>query len=291
MNLNFKDVYKSSNDCIKADRNLMEDIFKKSEKPVWFNYGRLAISCAAVVVCIAVGSLFVKQSSPTVPGKKPVYNEPVKSGETVVMQADSEKVRLGIAVDDTKNAANKSVDNTPSETLQTEVPDVESDIKAEPETFLLPKMASGGSGAGGTMYDSVSLDEYANYIGIDIFNISPKLPDGMYMVLPSEITFEKNSQTGDITGDHVQFIALDSNNPNRIIMTELTKSEGEISSLFTANTNSMVTVDNVEVVVISEENTIKSCFKHNDLWVLITSIDVSKEEFDAFLNSLIKKEN
>ena len=235
--------------------------------------------------------MFVKQTLPTVPDTKPLYNEPDKPAKTVVMQADSGKAELGIAADAAKNAANNLVDNIPSVTSQTDVPEAETDNKDETETFVLPRMASGGSGAGGTTYENISMDEYADYVGIDILSITPKLPDGMYMVLPSEITLEKNSQTGDITGDHVQFIALDSNNPNRIIMTELTKSEGEISLFFTINTNSVITVDNVEVVVTSEGNTIKSCFKHDDLWVLITSIDVSKEEFDTFLNSLIKKEN
>ncbi len=290
--MNFKDVYKSSNDCIKADRKLLEDIFKKSEKPAWFNYGRQIISCAAVLICFVTGALFLKQSSPAVPDTNTVYTDPVQKNETVIVQADNGKPELQSEDSATENSVNKSADNILPEKSAVEVPQAKFDIATDTETFSLPRMASGGgSGGSGAACDNISLEEYSDYVGIDFLSISPKLPEGMYVALPSEIIFEKNVQTGDILNDYVQFVALDNDNPNRIMTIELTKSDGDISEFFALNSDNMITIDNYNVVVTAEEKTLKSCFKHNDLWISITSIDVSSEEFDTFLNTLLKKEN
>lgn len=77
-NLNFKELYKAANDSIAADRELIDKVFKKSDKKIFvFNYKYASLCAAALLLVISIGVFQNLNSEPISKdnSKQIVHNE------------------------------------------------------------------------------------------------------------------------------------------------------------------------------------------------------------------------
>jgi len=94
--LNFKDVYKSANDSIHADRNLIEDIYAKAESKKGFfasNYRQLSICAAGIILVAAIGALPSFYKPDDNKAQNPIISNKTSS-ESLMMRKD-DKVSEG----------------------------------------------------------------------------------------------------------------------------------------------------------------------------------------------------
>ncbi len=157
---------------------------------------------------------------------------------------------------------------------------------------------SGGSASGGasvtsifpvepTQTDYMTIADYIDYLGIDIMSLKPALPAGMTVKFPPIVSVTKKPD-GTITDDSVQFSASDENNPSKIITLSTTKLTGTASSVISSSSIPKIKINNYTAAVSYSDTANRAYFKYKDVWVSIASVEVTKEEFDTFLSTLLK---
>lgn len=130
----------------------------------------------------------------------------------------------------------------------------------------------------------ISYSDYVAYLGWDILECNLSLPEHMELSVPETVQIMRDKESNEFIDDTAIFSFTNTDNPYSYMSVSVTKISNNINR---DGYKSYFTVNETEVFLKENETFTEAYTKHNDVWMYITSIDVSKGEFDAFLKSLI----
>jgi len=299
--LNFKEIYKSANDSLHADKSIINDMFSEESRKNRFPFGQLTLYATAAVLLLVVGFSYfniTKDNGVTVVEKKVEPKVQISTQNTPDSEVTGEIVaptkKTPGATDDAVVDFAKIQPQEKNETQENhavtkeDVPAIlaEDNIDVSAEHSGVAVASSGGGGAGmnsrirGTK--TLSEEEYKDYIGVDFESMNPVLPEGMSFQIP-EIIFGVNNQNGEITDDSVSFVATDVQKPTKILNVTISK----LSSDFQSGEDSAININGTEIFVSGSDGVYSAQFSVAGLFVFVSSFDMSYEELLSFLNSIL----
>ncbi len=323
--MNFKDIYKSANDNICADRKIIDKIYEKSKKNNFFDafdLRQFSLCAAALVLIIALSAMTnVYNNSSDSDTRKSVA---VKDKQSIPLVKDAKDTKTA-----ENNLENEKIKNNDTTVAKTQIKDTEKPSKAEiagdseksrEGTAVIPRVISedatddthhtgvqtkdakdtaavarnysgGGSGASsgsGSVEDEcieLSIGEYEKYLGIDIDIFEASLPKGMKFDIPSSVSVV--AKDNKYVYDDAQFTAIDTNSPQKTISVSVTRLGGDAKTVLETASSGKTLINN-HMCVINKDGPFKEAyFKHNGVWVSIFSVNITDLEFESFINSLL----
>lgn len=284
--MNFKELYKAANDNIHGDRKLIDDIFEKAtpKKIIKINYMYLS-TCAALVVVIFALSILPKVQNPQGDIKK----------STVVKVTENEKTKK--TSDDVKsndeNVYDATLENLPIADYNI-TKDSTLKYGENSEDFLVRPRAGGGNNSKAFLEDAekggikaasvieeadfssdtienitLTLAQYEEYLGFDLSKLSSSLTPGMQIDYPKEIDMIFDSQSGEYVTDDIILVAYDKENSDKQVIFQMSKIGGKIKEEYNKNNDSKKIAH----------------FKTDNVWMKISSIGISEEEFMTIVDS------
>ena len=252
--MNFKSAYKSANDNIHGDTQLIEKIFENSKKKTVhkINYYALTSVAAAVVLCCGLyaSQYFVPHTGSSDNSVEKTRSIRLAEATPEQTPANSKKSRMAEndAVAFTENAVNDAI---------------------KEETILLNQ------------------DEYVEYLGVSLDDITLPLPAGMKWSFPEQYSILKDVSTGKVINDVNSIVALDESAPERIISLSVTKNGDEITSIMKGREDEIHSVSKGRVLIEKGELNICAYIEYDGLYLTLTSAGVTSEEFDTLLENIL----
>jgi len=298
--LRFRDLYKEANDSIHADRNLIDKIYLASNKKTKFNMRVVSLCAASFLIIISLSVLPRFYNEGIAPNSFSFTNEEkitYNNTENVDKSKDSLKKSKEAKKDlSNTNDVNRLSDYAPNSALDKESVDEfdNSSDSLNQEDTQQAKIAFGGSGASksavfetdsNSKVEYLTLSEYAQYLGINASFFNPILPNGMEMNIP-EIYITKDYKNDNIIDDSVQFVASDINSSEKILSITTTKLDSTYKQIFESNPKTII--NGCDVAFTKDDSINRAYFKYKDVWVFVSSVYVSEEEFELFIKTLIK---
>ena len=171
-------------------------------------------------------------------------------------------------------------------------------------TTSRPSAGSGGGGGGGgsvrggnsskssggmnyTETVSMTSEEYFDYLGISIPSAFSKDIGGLKVSVP-DVIYTYEDSTGKTIDDAASFVFLDNNNPDRIILVSTTKLSEPRESISKDGSVSEVMIENHPVTLITDDYTVNSTFRVNDVWFNVNFRGISLEDVKLFISSCLK---
>ncbi len=278
--MKFEDLYTKANDNIHADRKIIDSIYDKASHKAYFNY-KPAILCAASIALVISLSLVPKfYEGENIKNSKVLYKSSVQKDNKTTIKED----------------IHKSVPDTANKKTAMEDAAVENSDVFTPISELTPQTASEeATSGGGSMLKSRSIeinieempyDEYTKYLGWDILECNLSVPDGMVISVPDTVTIVSDKATGNVTEDTVQYVFYNTDSPNEFLSVSASIVDKNAENIY--NSNEKTFIGEKEFVIIQNDITKEAYAKQGNVWLHIMSIDVTGDEFVAFLQSLIQ---
>lgn len=304
--MKFEDLYSKANDNIHADRKIIDSIFDKASHRVYLSFKPAVLCVAAVVLVIFISLLPVLNGNDEIEESKILYNDTNQNHSADVKKQDIPKTENKVdnhsypAITNDTPKHNSAVNNSESELQYDNVSDNNS-VYTPVSEFSTDEMVSGGSAGGSsggsagasmlkssnpeTTVISMTHKEYADYLNWDITGCNLALPQGMKMSYPDEVSVTKDSN-GNIIDDTCQYVFYNTNKPNEFLSVSTSLVDKNIEKIY--NSSERISVCDKEVVLMQNDTTNEAYTKTGNVWLHILSIDVTNEEFVAFLQSLIQ---
>lgn len=252
--MNFKSAYKTANDNIHGDKQLIEKIFEDAQKKKVhkINYYALTSVAAAIVLCCGVyasqhffphGGMDNKSDGESVGTLLAELNP-----EQTPVNTKKSRMAENDAVAFTENAVNDAI---------------------KEETILLNQ------------------DEYVEYLGVSLDDITLPLPAGMKWSFLEQYSILKDASTGKVINDVNSIVALDESAPERIISLSVTKNGDEITSIMKGREDEIHSVSKGRVLIEKGELNICAYIEYDGLYLTLTSAGVTSEEFDTLLENIL----
>ena len=252
--MNFKSAYKSANNNIHGDTQLIEKIFENSKKKNVhkINYYALTSVAAAIVLCCGVyaSQYFVPHTGASDNSVEKTRSIRLAEAAPEQTPANSKKSRM------VENDAVASIENAVNDAL------------AE-ETILLNQQ------------------EYFEYLGISSEDVTLPLPEGMKWSFPEQYSILKDVSTGKVINDVNSIVALDESAPERIISLSVTKNGDEITSIMKGREDEIYSASKGRILIEKGELNICAYIEFDGLFLTLTSAGVTSEEFDTLLENIL----
>lgn len=321
--MNFKDIYKSANDDIHADRGILNDIIAKSETKHRPHFKvQYVYSAAAIAVVISV-SLLAKAPSDIKSDKKIVKNTeysqvnlPDESKIEAASESSSEidapsKSIISSNGGNTPTAAKKKTDITAPAPQSTDSAATESifeetaaaeqapaykhiasnDILKVNVIRSAPRTTMSGGGAAvysqedsATEWVDLPYSEYCEYIGMDITKAAA-LPKDMSFTDYDTVSVQR--ENGEITSDEAHFGAVNADG-SKFVQVITSKLFADADNYLSDDGYEKSSFNETEAVVIGEADIYRAYFMKDDTSVSITAHSFSEDELKDLLTSLTK---
>lgn len=317
--MNFKEIYKSANDDIHADKALLYNIIEKSENTRKMHFKMQYVYMAASLAAVIAVSFFLKmqpaQKSQMQILKNTEYssdkNEIFSETEVVSPKTSADKaantdkqiLSKSVGIKDNNDvlpSVNSAEGSVKTEDTLTEISDAE-DIKTENEVAYdnsvkindkspYERSLSGSSARvtffadDGTCREEIGYNDYCDYIGIDI-TAKAKLPVGMSFSENESVVFTKeDDKTVD---DKAYFSAFDSNGEKYVQL--ITSKIYDDAEVYLQNNNYEKSIFNgVSAVVIQNQTVYEAYFMYNGTSISVCTNSFSESELTDLLISLTK---
>lgn len=321
--MNFKDIYKSANDDIHADRVILNDIIAKSEyknRPrfkVRYVYAAATIAIAVSVSMLAKAPSGVKTDKQIV--KNTEYsrmdltdeNEVGRISDSSEEKTASDKDAPSSVGGDTSAVAEKQPDiikdaETITDTTRDEGIFEEKDTTAQEHAYKhvasndilrinarqsAPRTAMSGGGTAvytaadtETVWVDITYGEYCEYIGMDII-ANAIIPENLHFGDFETVSIRK--ENGEITNDEAHFSAVDSDG-GKYVQVITSKLFNDADNYLTDVGFEKSIFNGMNVVVIDEDDVYSAYFMKNDTSVGITAYSFSENELKNLLSSLTR---
>ncbi len=321
MIMNFKDIYKSANDDIHADRAILNDIIVKSESKHRPHFKvQYVYSAAAIAVVISV-SLLAKAPSAIKSDKKIVknteYSQVNLPDESKIDIASESSVKIDVP---NKSIISSDVGNTPTAAKkQSDItsPAPQSSYTAAPESIyeetataeqapaykriasndilkinaIQPAPRTVMSGGGTAVYTQADTatewvdlpySEYCEYIGMDITKAAV-LPKDMSFTDYETVCLQK--ENGEITNDEAHFGAVNTDG-SKFVQVITSKLFTDADNYLSDGGYEKSSFNETEAVVIGEADIYRAYFMKDVTSVSITAHSFSEDELKDLLSSL-----
>lgn len=276
--MKFEDLYTKANDNIHADRRIIDSIYDKASNKAYFNY-KPAILCAASIALVISLSLIPKfYEGENIKNSRVLYKSSVQNDNKTTI----------------KEEVNNSVPDIVNK--KTTIEDIENTDIFTPISETTPQTASEESASGGASMlksrsaeisiEEMLYDEYTKYLGWDILKCNLDVPDGMEMSVPETVTIISDKATGNITDDTVQYVFCNADSPNEFLSVSASVVDKNAENIY--NSTEKTIIGEKEAVIIQNDITNEAYAKLGNVWLHVMSIDVTNDEFVAFLQSLIQ---
>ncbi len=300
--MSFKDLYKSAYSNISGDRNLIDAIYEKAEEKPVFNFKYATLCAASIILVVSLGIFPVINKE----SKKPNVQIAKKSPESItkvekeietdtIYTPDEKKIKnKNTNVGDSYQKEEKSEDiNVISQETDISIPSSEKDQIAHDNMTRNTEIISNSGGAFAVaasdvpnenlVNEQMTLQKYYEYLGIENLNFNSSLPYGMSFDMPEYVSVLLNSQTNAIEDDLIQFVAVDSENPQKILtLSTTTKKQNDFRY------NVITDINGINVQKQSNGNTISVYFEYSRAGITVHSYGVSEEDMDMFLKGFLK---
>ncbi len=151
------------------------------------------------------------------------------------------------------------------------------------------------SGAGGSSLGSgaerviktMNQAEYSQYLGINVNDLIPHMVGDIQLSIPSELEFSYNLQ-GDIIDDAVHIVGGRADNPAQFVGITLSKKDSDVKKTTEINGGLKKYINGYTVVMTNTDNTNYAYCNYKGIWITISSVEISKDEFDIILQNIIR---
>ncbi len=271
MILKFKDIYKSANDQLHADRNIIETLFEKENKKTIFNY-RYASLCgvAAVLILFCVSYGF----------KDDIHKSHTNKSE-IIYSTDSENVPVTEKRVASKNA-NFDTYISDKQKLVSDTADME---ERKMNNAKIATASMENTSEHDALIEVITREEYFEYLGFSA-SLPATLSGGMTIHEPSEYTITRNAQSGQITEDSNVFVVDSIDSPDKIISVTV----GRVNPVRT-EIGETKNINGINVNISKSESGICADLSTNGIWCYIVSCGVSLEEFESILSDILCNKN
>ncbi len=309
--MSFKDLYKSANNNISGDRKLIDVIYEKAEEKPIFNFKYATLCAASLILAISLGVFPILNKQTEKPNVQ-IAKKPPESIVKVKEETNEKKEKQTVDTNTTyvpeeipnENKSTNVSDNYQLETESNDVnvtlPETDASVPGLNDVQIaydsMPKNEIISSGGAGTLAiakstsqddnlanDQMTLQKYFEYLGIENLDFKSSLPYGMSFDMPEHVSVLLSSTTNAIEDDLIQFVAVDSKDPQKIL-TLSTSTKSQEDFLYDVITD----INGISIKKHTDENSISLYFEYSRACITVQSYGITEEDLDMFLNSFLK---
>ena len=130
--------------------------------------------------------------------------------------------------------------------------------------------------------------EYSQYLGFGISELIPDRVGDICFDIPDEVSVTYDSENGNITDDVFKIVGTSPDRPSAFVGIELTRLSRDAQNYFMNNSDFRKIINGRTTVVKYLGTRNIACFNYKNVWITISSVDVTEDEFDIILQSIIK---
>ena len=319
--MKFKDVYKSANSRISANKEILNTLLENNNEKSWYGYfPRVATSLAVAVILFAVVFLNSPASNDVKPNKIVLKNDTTtqqigdKQGTATFKTSEKEDIAAKPKVinefsEETEIIRENSENDTVSAPVLRETQPIYKEYVEEApleesvgDLDLTPPSqaysggvfkSGGGAGSGGAAYsvsseeteknvEFLSYKEYFGYIGLSIKNNDILFSKDVSLFFPDSYIVTKDEYTGDIIDDSVSFTFSSQSYPE--IAATLTLGKVNPPQIAVGD---LQIIANHKVYIRESNGVVSARFIIGDAWFSFTSAGLQRHEAITLLSEFL----